>query len=393
MLQRLVGRNWANAAHGLRRNMFATATTATPPPAEGFLEGVDKSGIIRHSVEQTLAHPELAGMLKRKDTKRLNMMQAINDAMDTILSTDDKSVVFGEDVVFGGVFRCTQGLSEKFGTGRVFNSPLTEQGIVGFGIGMAAVGHTAIAEIQFGDYVFPAFDQIVNEAAKYRYRSGNQFNCGGLTVRMPCMAVGHGGHYHSQSPEAYFAHTPGLKVVVPRSPIMAKGLLLSAIRDRNPVMFLEPKILYRAAVEQVPVEDFELPLGKAEVVKPGNNLTAIGWGSQLFVLEQAIKRLEAQRPGVTVELIDLRTILPWDVETVTESVRKTGRVLISHEAPITGGFSAELAAEIQDRCFLHLEAPVTRVCGYDTPFPYAYEKFYVPGVPRVLEGLIKALDY
>lgn len=167
--------------------------------------------------------------------------------MATALQTDETAVVFGEDVAFGGVFRCTMGLAEKFGKDRVFNAPLTEQGIVGFGIGMAAVGHTAIAEIQFADYVFPAFDQIVNEAAKYRYRSGNEFDVGGLTIRMPCMAVGHGGHYHSQSPEAYFAHTPGLKVVVPRSPIQAKGLLLASIRDKNPVIFMEPKILYRAA--------------------------------------------------------------------------------------------------------------------------------------------------
>jgi 2-oxoisovalerate dehydrogenase E1 component beta subunit len=198
----------------------------------------------------------------------------------------------------------------------VFNTPLTEQGIAGFGIGLAAMGHTAIAEIQFADYVFPAFDQLVNEAAKYRYRSGNLFNCGGLTVRMPSMAVGHGGHYHSQSPEAYFAHTPGLKVVIPRSPIQAKGLLLASIRDKNPVIFMEPKILYRAAVEQVPTGDFELPLGKAEVLKEGKDVTVVGWGSQIYALENAIQMAEERLKGISCELIDLRTIAPWDVDTV-----------------------------------------------------------------------------
>jgi 2-oxoisovalerate dehydrogenase E1 component beta subunit len=183
---------------------------------------------------------------------------------------------------------------------------------------MAAVGHTPIVEIQFADYVFPAFDQIVNEAAKYRYRSGNEFNVGGLTIRMPSMAVGHGGHYHSQSPEAYFAHTPGLKVVIPRSPIQTKGLLLASIRDPNPVIFMEPKILYRAAVEQVPVEDYELPLGKAEVIMKGTDLTVIGWGSQLYILETAINMAKEKIPGLSVELIDLRTIYPWDIETVCE---------------------------------------------------------------------------
>jgi 2-oxoisovalerate dehydrogenase E1 component beta subunit len=252
------------------------------------------------------------------DTKKLNLFQSVNEALATALASDEKSVVFGEDVAFGGVFRCTMGLAEKYGKDRVFNTPLTEQGLVGFAIGMAAVGHTPIAEIQFADYVFPAFDQIVNEAAKYRYRSGNEFDVGGLTIRMPGMAVGHGGHYHSQSPEAYFAHTPGIKVVIPRSPIQAKGLLLASIRDKNPVIFIEPKILYRAAVEQVPEDDFTLPIGKAEVLKEGKDLTIVGWGSQLYTLEPAIAMAEKEMPGLSIELIDLRTILPWDVETVVK---------------------------------------------------------------------------
>lgn len=197
----------------------------------------------------------------------------------------------------------------------MFNTPLAEGGIAGFGVGLAAMGHTAIAEIQFADYIFPAFDQIVNEAAKYRYRSGNQFHCGGLTMRAPCSAVGHGGLYHSQSPEAYFAHTPGLKVVVPRSPLQAKGLLLACIRDQNPTVFLEPKILYRSAVEQVPSGYFELPLSKAEVLKEGKDVTIVGYGSQIYTLEWAINMAE-EKLGVSCELIDLRTILPWDVETI-----------------------------------------------------------------------------
>ncbi|KND00478.1 uncharacterized protein SPPG_04794 [Spizellomyces punctatus DAOM BR117] len=368
------------------------ATPASPPPAEGFMPGVATSKFVKHTKEQALANPELSS-LKNSETKKLNLFQSVNEAMDLALASDESAVVFGEDVAFGGVFRCTMGLQEKYGKDRVFNTPLTEQGLVGFGIGMAAAGATAIAEVQFADYVFPAFDQIVNEAAKYRYRSGNQFDCGGLTIRMPCMAVGHGGHYHSQSPEAYFAHTPGLKVVIPRSPIQAKGLLLAAIRDPNPVLFMEPKILYRASVEQVPVDDYTLPIGKAEVMKQGKDVTVVGWGSQIYVLETAIAMIEKEIPGLQVELIDLRSILPWDVETIEKSVNKTGRLVIAHEAPVTGGFGAEMAAAIQERCFLRLEAPIQRVCGWDTPFPLIFEKFYVPSAIRCVEGIKKALNY
>eukprot|EP00128_Syssomonas_multiformis_P013304 Colp12_sorted_trinity150504_noHs@19159 len=303
-----------------------------------------------------------------------------------------RAVVFGEDVAFGGVFRCTIDLASKYGRERVFNTPLCEQGIVGFGIGMAAAGATPIAEIQFADYIFPAFDQIVNEAAKYRYRSGGLFNVGGLTIRAPCGAVGHGGHYHSQSPEAFFAHSPGVKVVVPRSPMQAKGLLLSSIRDKNPVIFFEPKILYRAAVEEVPVGDYMIPLSKAEVVKEGKDITAVAWGSQLHVLRDAAALAE-EKFGISVEVIDLRTIVPWDVETIEQSVKKTGRLVITHEAPLTNGFGAEIASTIQQRCFLHLEAPIQRVCGWDTPFPLAFEKFYVPDKLRCLEAIKKTVEF
>jgi len=326
------------------------------------------------------------------ETKSMNLFTAINNALDIALAKDPKAVVFGEDVAFGGVFRCTIGLKEKYGGARVFNTPLCEQGIAAFAIGMAAVGSTPIAEIQFADYIFPAFDQIVNEAAKYRYRSGGQFNVGGLVFRTPYGAVGHGGHYHSQSPEAYFCHTPGLKVVVPRSPTQAKGLLLASIRDQNPVIFLEPKWLYRSSIEEVPTGDYEIPLSKAEVMQEGKDITIVGWGAQTLVLQEAIKMAE-EKLGISCELIDLRTLLPWDVDTVVNSVKKTGRLVISHEAPKTSGFAAEIAAEIQERCFLHLEAPIQRVCGYDTPFPLIFEKFYNPDHLKNFEAIKSSIKY
>eukprot|EP00271_Cylindrocystis_brebissonii_P008239 TRINITY_DN22269_c0_g1_i1.p1 TRINITY_DN22269_c0_g1~~TRINITY_DN22269_c0_g1_i1.p1 ORF type:complete len:399 (-),score=35.56 TRINITY_DN22269_c0_g1_i1:1477-2673(-) len=329
--------------------------------------------------------------LYRGETKRMNLFTAINDALAIALDSDPRSFVFGEDVSFGGVFRCTAGLSERFGRHRVFNTPLSEQGIVGFGIGLAAMGNRAVAEIQFADYIFPAFDQLVNEAAKYRYRSGGEFNCGGLTVRAPYGAVGHGGHYHSQSPEAFFCHVPGLKVVIPRSPRQAKGLLLAAIRDPNPAVFLEPKWLYRLAVESVEIDDYEVPLSQAEILSEGSDITLVGWGSQVSVMEKACQ--EAKKCGISCELIDLQTLIPWDTATVEASVYKTGRLLVSHEAPITGGFGAEIAARVTDRCFLRLEAPVARVCGLDTPFPLVFEPFYLPSVDKVLAAIKASVNF
>jgi len=323
---------------------------------------------------------------------KMNMFQAINSALDIALNTDSTSLVFGEDVGFGGVFRCTMGLQQKHGKERVFNTPLCEQGIVGFAIGVANVGSTAIAEIQFADYIFPAFDQITNEAAKIRYRSGNQFNCGSLTIRAPCSAVGHGALYHSQSPEAYFAHTPGLKVVVPRGPIKAKGLLLSCIRDQDPCLVFEPKTLYRAAVEEVPSGDYMLPIGKADILRKGDRVTLIGWGTQIHVLLEVAQMVKEQLQ-VDCEVIDLVSILPWDKEAVCESAQKTGRVLIAHEAPLTCGFGAELAATIQEECFLRLEAPVSRITGYDTPFPHVFEPFYLPDKWRCFQGIKELLEY
>jgi len=307
------------------------------------------------------------------------------------LDRDQSARIFGEDVAFGGVFRCTKGLRDKYGVERVFNTPLSEQGIVGFGIGLACAGSTAIAEIQFADYIMPAFDQIVNEAAKYRYRSGGEYDCGRLTIRAPCGLVGHGGLYHSQSNEAFFSHASGLKIVVPRGPYQAKGLLLSCINDPNPCLFFEPKALYRHATDSVPKGYYELPLSKADLVRQGQDLTLIAWGGQVGVALEAAQLVE-ERLGRSVEVIDLQTILPWDEETVYESCKKTGRCLIAHEAPRTSGFGAELAASIQENCLFQLRGPVRRVTGYDIPVPHVFEKFYGPNKWKLFEAMEQALN-
>ncbi|WP_340680185.1 transketolase C-terminal domain-containing protein [Paraglaciecola sp.] len=322
----------------------------------------------------------------------MNMLQAVNNALITAMTQDERAMVFGEDVGhFGGVFRATSNLQEKFGKGRCFNTPLTEQGIIGFANGLAAQGSIAIAEIQFADYIFPAFDQIINETAKWRYRSGGQFSCGSLTIRTPYGGGISGGHYHSQSPEAFFAHIPGLKVVIPRNPYQAKGLLLASIRDDNPVLFMEPKRLYRASVGEVPESDYTIPLGKAEVVKVGCDITLLAWGAQIEVIEKAAEM--AEKDGISCEIVDLRSILPWDRETVAKSVQKTGRLLINHEAPLTGGFASEIAASIQEKCFLHLESPITRVCGLDTPYPLAHEKEYMPDHLKTYEAIKRCVNF
>jgi len=325
-------------------------------------------------------------------TEHLNLLQAVNRALDIAMTTDPKVVCLGEDIgEFGGVFRATSQLQEKHGSQRCFNTPLTEQGIVGFAIGLAAQGSVAVAEVQFADYIFPAFDQIVNEAAKFRYRSGNQFNCGGLTIRAPYGGGIDGGLYHSQSPEAYFCHTPGLKVVIPSNPYQAKGLLLAAIRDPDPVIFFEPKAIYRASTGDVPTVDYQLPLGVAEVVQVGTDITLLGWGAQMVQLNKAAALAAAE--GISCEVIDLRTLLPWDRDTVAASLRKTGRLLISHEAPLTGGFAGEIAATLQEQCFLSLEAPILRVTGVDTPFPLVLEKHYLPDQLKIFEAIKAAINY
>ena len=325
-------------------------------------------------------------------TTRINLLQAVNSALDTAMSVDPRVVCLGEDIgKFGGVFRATSNLQEKHGSLRCFNTPLTEQGIAGFAIGLAAQGSVAVAEIQFADYIFPAFDQIVNEAAKFRYRSGDEFDCGGLTIRSPYGGGIDGGLYHSQSPEAYFCHTPGLKVVIPSNPYQAKGLLLAAIRDPNPVIFFEPKAIYRASTGEVPDQDYELPLGEAVVVQSGTDITLLGWGAQMIQLNKAAD-IAAQQ-GISCEVIDLCTLLPWDRETVANSVRKTGRLVISHEAPLTGGFAGEIAATIQEQCFLSLEAPIARVTGLDTPFPLIHEKQYLPDYLKISEAIKTTVGY
>ncbi len=322
----------------------------------------------------------------------LNLLQAVNDALRVVMEQDDRVVVFGEDVGrFGGVFRATQGLQERFGSDRVFDTPLAEDGIVGVAVGMALNGLRPVAEIQFADFVYPAFDQLVNEAAKMRYRSGGQFFCP-IVVRMPYGGGIRGGHYHSQSPEAYFIHTPGLKVVIPSNPYDAKGLLISAIRDNDPVIFMEPKRLYRAVRGDVPEGDYSVELGKAATVRSGSDVTLIAYGSMVHTVLEAADRM-AQDEGLSCEVLDLRTLLPFDIEVVLASARKTGRVVIVHEAPRTCGFGAELAATISEKALLHLQGPVLRVTGFDTPFPYTLENEYLPNYRRILPAVRKLMEY
>jgi 2-oxoisovalerate dehydrogenase E1 component beta subunit len=304
---------------------------------------------------------------------------------------DPSVVVLGEDVGrFGGVFRATTGLYEEFGPDRAIDTPLAESGIVGTALGMALYGLRPVPEIQFADFIFPAMDQIVNEVAKYRYRSGGQWSCP-LVIRSPYGGGIRGGHYHSQSPEAHFIHTPGLKVVVPATPEDAKGLLLSAIRDPDPVLFFEPKRVYRAAKGEVSEGDYTVPIGEARVTRAGHQVTIVAWGSMWHEADQAAR--EAEVDGIDAEVLDLRSLQPLDVEAVVRSVTKTGRAVVVHEAPRTCGFGAELAALIQERCFLHLEAPVMRVTGYDTPFPYTLENEYLPRAPRILKALREIVAY
>ncbi|KAI1006086.1 2-oxoisovalerate dehydrogenase subunit beta [Podosphaera aphanis] len=325
----------------------------------------------------------------------MKLCDAIKDVLHLAMATDDSVLVFGEDVVFGGVFRCTLALADHYGHHRVFNTPLCEQGIIGFGIGAAAQGYKAVAEIQFADYVYPAFDQLVNEAAKFRYRDGDHGrNVAGLTVRMPCGAVGHGALYHSQSPESLFTHIPGLRVIMPRSPIQAKGLLMAAIFSKDPCIFMEPKGLYRAAAEYVPTASYTLPLSKAEILREGSNITVISYGQPLYACSAAIDKAEKDF-GITVELIDLRTLYPYDKECIIESVQKTGRCVIVHESMINAGIGAEIAASIQgdQRTFLRLEAPIMRVAGWSIHMPLLYERFIIPDVARIYDSIKKSLDY
>ncbi|MFO0617843.1 MAG: alpha-ketoacid dehydrogenase subunit beta [Polyangiaceae bacterium] len=322
---------------------------------------------------------------------QMNMVQAINDGLRFEMKRDPRVVLLGEDIgKVGGVFRVTQGLYDEFGDDRVIDTPLSEGGIIGTAIGMALYGLVPVPEIQFGDFIFPAYDQIVSELAKYRYRSGGEYSAK-CVIRTPVGGGIRGGHYHSQSPESQFIHVAGLKVVCPATPADAKGLLLSSIRDPDPVLFFEPKRVYRAAKGDVPEGDYTVPLGKANVVRPGEHVTVVVWGAMLYEALDAAHKAAAE--GVSAEVIDLRTLWPLDIDTIIESVKKTGRVVVVHEAPKSCGLGAEIVALVNEKAFLHLEAPPLRVTGFDTPFPYTLENEYLPLSHRILPALLSTARY
>jgi 2-oxoisovalerate dehydrogenase E1 component beta subunit len=332
----------------------------------------------------------------------MNMIEAINSAMDVALSEDPNVTVLGEDIgYFGGVFRATAGLQKKHGKTRVFDTPINECGIIGVAVGMAAFGLRPVPEIQFADYIYPGLDQLVSEAARLRYRSAGEFPMP-ITVRTPFGGGIFGGQTHSQSPEAMFTHICGIKTVIPSNPYDAKGLLLAAIADNDPVVFFEPKRIYNGpfdghydrpvqpwakfAEAEVPEGHYTVPLGKAAIVREGNDLTILTYGTMVHVAMATVTE-----KGVDAEVIDLRTLLPLDIETIEASVKKTGRCMVVHEATRTSGFGAELAALVQERCFYHLEAPVERCTGFDTPYPHSLEWAYFPGPFRIGTAIDKVM--
>jgi len=334
---------------------------------------------------------------------QMNMIQALNSAMDVMLERDPSVVVMGQDVgYFGGVFRCTEGLQRKYGEHRVLDSPIAEGGILGTAIGMAVNGLRPIAEVQFADYIYPAYDQIVSELARLRYRSAGEFFAP-VTIRTPCGGGIRGGQTHSQSPEAIFAHICGIKVVMPSTPYDAKGLLIAAIEDDDPVLFFEPKRLYNGPFDgdankpavpwsshpkgEVPEGYYKVPIGAAEIVRKGSAVTIITYGTMVHVVESSAKAM-----GLDAEIIDIRSMVPLDTQTIVASVKKTGRCVIAHEATRFGGFGAELSATIQEECFWHLEAPIQRVAGWDTPYPHAFEWEYFPGQARVKHALEAVME-
>jgi len=321
----------------------------------------------------------------------MNLIEAVRDALRVEMRRDPRVVVLGEDVGrFGGVFRATEGLQEEFGPERCIDTPLAESGIVGTAIGMALYGMRPVPEIQFGDYIYPAFDQIVNELAKLRYRSGGEYSAP-VVIRTPIGGGIKGGHYHSQSPEALFTHIPGLKVVCPSNPYDAKGLLASAIRGEDPVIFMEPKFHYRKPRAEVPEGEYTIPLGEAKVVREGRQVTVIAWSAMVNTALEAAAKGVAQ--GYDLEVLDLRTLVPFDEAAILKSVKKTGRVVIAHEAPRTSGFGAEIAATIAEKAILSLEAPIVRVTGLDTPFPYTLESEYLPDADRILDAVERVVSF
>ena len=321
----------------------------------------------------------------------MNIVQTVNRTLRDEMRRNGNVVVLGEDVGRdGGVFRATEGLLDEFGSERVVDAPLAEDGIIGMAIGMALYGLLPVAEIQFMDFIYPAFNQIVSELAKFRYRSGGQYPAR-VVIRTPYGGGVKGGLYHSQSTEAYFIHTPGLTVVTPSSPYDTKGLLLSAMRSPDPVLFLEPKRIYRTVKEEVPDEEYLIPIGKARVVQDGTDVTLVSWGAMVQTCKEAAQL--AAKEDISVELLDLRSLMPFDIDAVIASVRKTGRVVVAHEATKVAGFGAEISAQISERVIDSLSAPIIRVAGYDTPFPYGLENRYLPSPERILRSLRKASSY
>ncbi len=319
---------------------------------------------------------------------QINMVQSLNRSLDRLMAADERVIIMGEDVGRdGGVFRVTDNLLNKYGAERVIDTPLNELAIIGMASGMAMYGLKPIAEIQFQDYIFPAFDQIINNVAKVRYRTGGRFEVP-LIIRTPYGGGVRGGLYHSQSGEAYFAHTAGLIVVTPSNPYDASGLLVSAYKSKDPVIFLEPKRLYRAAKSEVPDEQFEVEIGKAAKLKEGDDVSIITYGSMVPVVMSAVEKNQ-----VNADVIDLRTILPMDITAVLQTAKKTGRVVIVHEAPRTLGVGAEISALIAERAIDSLFAPIVRVTGYDIPFPYSHEEFYIPDEKRIMNAINKVLTY
>lgn len=321
----------------------------------------------------------------------LTLVQAINLALTQEMEADQRVVILGEDVgKNGGVFRVTEGLQARFGEDRVVDTPLAESGIMGTAIGLAMGGMRPIPEIQFEGFLGPAYDQLVNHAARYRTRSRAAVTIP-LTVRVPVGGGIHAPELHSDSPEAIYAHHPGLKVVMPASPYDAKGLLISAIRDPDPVIYFEPKRIYRAFREEVPEDEYTIPLGEAKLVEEGTDITVVTWGATVV---QCLEAMDKLPDDLSVELIDLRTIYPYDVDAIAQSVEKTGRCVVVHEAPRTAGFGAEIASLVQERCFLHLQAPVQRVTGFDTVMPYyKLELDYLPEAARIADGIMACAAY
>jgi len=321
----------------------------------------------------------------------MNIIQSVNSALDLAMAQDDRVVVLGEDVgKFGGVFRATAGLHERYGADRVIDTPLSEGGIIGTAIGMALYGLRPVPEIQFADFIYPGFDQIVSELAKYRYRSGGHFTAP-VVIRTPFGGGIRGGLYHSQSNEAYFAHTAGLKVVIPSGPYEAKGLLLSASEDDDPVVFMEPKRVYRAAKAEVPTDYYTLPIGQAAVLREGADVTVITYGAMVHTALEAAKAAQEQH-SISLEVIDIRSLVPLDVDTIAASAQKTGRIVVVHEAPQTCGFGAELVTQVQERAFWYLEAPIKRVAGLDTPFPHTLEHEYLPSAARIVGAAVETIE-